>query len=170
MSCPPPAAKPTTHGPGWVGLRRREARAPAAKPRRWQDKINDDAQGASHSPRNVLADVARLLHRLPGWAEGHDRATSVLPAAPLGRSLSDGGRPSGEASSTQFFRWPVLQVASPARFRDEGLSRGSAVARGRLTGSQAKRAADVAHTIMVRHMRSSAVPPVLKNDDGRNDP
>ena len=61
-------------------------------------------------------------------------------------------------------------MASPACFRDEGSSGGSAVARGRLTGSQAKRAADVAHTIIVRHMRSAAAPPVLKNDDGRNNP
>src|SRR5215468_6037534 len=88
-----------------------------------QDKTNDDVQGALDFPSNVRADVARLLHGLPVGAEGYrrisavttasqprDPAATVLPAAPLGRSLNDGGRPSGEVILCS-----ILQVASPPR-------------------------------------------------------
>src|SRR5215467_5028496 len=82
----------------------------------------------------------------------HDPAATVLPAAPLGRSLSDGGRPSGEVILCS-----ILQMTNSSGGQPRAFSR------GRLPRSQAKRAADRAHTTMVRHLRCSAAPPVLKN-------
>src|SRR5262245_64270433 len=99
------------------------------------------------------------------FAPARDRAATALPAAPLGRSLSDGGRPSGEVILCS-----VLQVASPvARLRDE-CSSGASVCvwsadRSRRSRPLTLRTRQWSGTCGARPDR-----PVLKTHHGRTQP
>lgn len=92
------------------------------------------------------------------WPPSNASATmerhSVLPAAPVRRSLRDGGRPSGEVTSVQF-----LQVARPTACSRTNTRLAQACLRvaSRPIGSGA--AADLADTITPRDARCSAGPP-----------
>src|SRR5262249_52591508 len=115
------------------GCRHRQVHSTGAPPvsqRGTADAAGRRVQGL-HGCRGLSTVTAPSPPRaLPACDASRDhRATFVLPAAALGRTLSDVGRPSGEVILCS-----ILQVASPAAcLRHECSSGGSMLARGRLT-------------------------------------